>query len=358
MKRISSKPGASVVIVMITALVLLIAAAPAFGATTITGTGATFPALLYGQWANDYHSANSGVQINYTGTGSGAGQSAIKAGTVDFGASDQPLFITDLNSSGLVQFPTVVGGIVPAYNLSGIGAGKLKLTGDVLAKIYLGQITKWNDSKIKALNPTIAGKLPNATISVVYRSDSSGTTWNFTTYLSRVNAAWRSGPGASKSPSWPTGTGAKGSDGVTAVIKANRNTIGYLEYSYATAGHIGYAQMQNSKKKWVLPSAASFSAAAAGANWTWSNGFYTVLANAPGAKSWPIAAATFVLVRTSQKSLDTGKAMLKFFDWAYKSAKGKADAAFYQFVPMPTSVITKIEAVWHTVAASGTPCWP
>jgi phosphate transport system substrate-binding protein len=358
MKRISSKPGASVVIVMSTALVLLIAAAPAFGATTITGTGATFPQLLYQQWASDYHAGNSSVQINYTGTGSGAGQNAIKQGTVDFGASDQPLFITDLNSSGLVQFPTVVGGIVPVYNLAGIGAGKLKLTGDVLAKIYLGQITTWNNAAIKKLNPTIARKLPNATISVVYRSDSSGTTWNFTTYLSRVNATWRTTKGASKSPSWPTGTGAKGSDGVAALVKSSRNTLGYLEYSYATTGHIAYAQMQNSKKMWVLPSAASFSAAAAGARWTWSNGIYTVLANAPGVKSWPMAAATFVLVRTSQKSLDTGKAMLKFFDWAYKSAKGKSDAAFYQFVPMPTSVVAKVEAVWHTVAASGTPCWP
>ena len=356
MKRISSKPGASVVIVMIAALVLLIAAAPAFGATTITGTGATFPQLLYQQWASDYHAA-TGVQVNYTGTGSGTGQSSIKAGTVDFGASDQPLYQTDLDSSGLVQFPTVVGGIVAAYNLPGIYSGKLKLTGDVLAKIYLGQITKWNDKAIKALNPKL--NLPSNAISVIYRSDSSGTTWNFTTYLSRVNATWRAKYGAQKTISWPVGSGGSKSDGVAALVKNNRYTIGYLEYSYATTGHIAYAQMQNKAKKWVLPSATSFAAAAAGAAWNWSNRFYTVLANSPGAKSWPMTAATFVLVRQDQKSLDTGKALLKFWDWGYKNSKAMADAAFLQFVPMPSSVIAKVEAVWTSlVKNSGTPCWP
>jgi phosphate transport system substrate-binding protein len=357
MKRTSSKPGASVVIVVITALVLLIAAAPAFGATSITGTGATFPQLLYQQWASDYHAANSNVQVNYTGTGSGAGINAIEAGTVDFGASDQPLFQTDLDGHNLVQFPTVVGGIVPIYNLAGIGAGKLKLTGDVLAKIYLGQITKWNDRAIKALNPKL--NLPSSSISVVYRSDSSGTTWNFTTFLARVNPTWRTTIGISKSPKWPVGAGGNKSEGVAALVKANRGTVGYIEYSYAKTGHIAYAQMQNKAKQWVLPSATSFGAAAAGANWNWSNRFYTVLANAPGAKSWPMTAATFVLVRTSQKSLDTGKIMLKFFDWGYKATRAKADAAFLDFVPMPASVISKVETVWHSLVKNGsTPCWP
>lgn len=355
MKRISSKPGASVVTILIAALVLLIAAAPAFGATTITGTGATFPALLYQQWAAHY----SAAQVNYTGTGSGAGINAIEQGTVDFGASDQPLFITDLDSHNLVQFPAVVGGIVPIYNLVGIGAGQLKLTGDVLAKIYLGQITKWNDSRIKGLNPSIANKLPAATISVVYRSDSSGTSWNFTTYLSRVNATWRTTVGPGKQVKWPVGQGAKGSDGVSAVVKANHNTIGYIEYSYAKVGHIAYAQMQNKAKKWVLPSHTSFRAAAIGANWNWSNRFYTVLANAPGTQTWPITAATFVLVQKNQKSLTTGRALLKFFDWGFKNSTAKTDVAKLDFVPMPSSVITKVESVWRSSVKNGsTPCFP
>jgi phosphate transport system substrate-binding protein len=294
--------------------------------------------------------------LNYTGTGSGAGISAIKAGTVDFGASDQPLYITELDGANLVQFPTVVGGIVPIYNLAGIGAGKLKLTGDVLAKIYLGQITTWNNKAIKALNPKL--KLPSSTISVLYRSDSSGTTWNFNTYLSRVNATWRTKFGAQKQISWPVGAGGAKSEGVAALVKANRGTIGYIEYSYAKTGRIAYAQMQNKAKKWVLPSATSFAAAASGANWNWSNRFNTVLANAPGAKSWPMTAATFVMVKISQKSLDTGKTMLKFFDWGYKSAKAKADAAFLDFVPLPASVVNKIETVWKSIQSNGTPCWP
>ena len=354
MKRISSKPGASVVTVLITALVLLIVAAPAFGATTITGTGATFPQLLYQKWASHY----SAAQVNYTGTGSGAGQTAIKQGTVEFAGSDQPLYITDLDAANLVQFPATIGAVVPCYNLKGIGAGKLRLTGDVVAKIYLGQITKWNDSRIKKLNPTIAKKLPKATISVFWRSDSSGTSWNFTTYLSRVNPTWRTKYGASKAPAWPVGTGAKANEGVASAIQANRNAFGYVEYAYAKQIHLTYVQMQNKSKKWVLPSASTFAAAAAGANWNWSNRFYTVLANAPGKKSWPITAATFVLVRKDQKDLTVGKAILTFFNWGMTNSKGKVDASSLDFVSLPTSLVNKIHTVWHTLVKNGsTPCW-
>ena len=357
MSKIDSKPGTGAVIVVIATLVLLSATAPAFGVTTISGSGATFPQLLYQQWAADYNKS-TGVQVTYAGTASGAGQSAIEAGMVDFAGSDQPLSAAVLSQYDLVQFPSVIGGIVMAYNLPGIGSGKLRLTGSVLAQIYLGQITTWDDPAIKALNPKL--KLPSNTITVVYRSDSSGTTWNFTTYLSRVSPAWRTKYGASKSPSWPVGTGVDKSAGVASVLKSTKYALGYLEFSYAVTNNIPYAQMQNRSNQWVLPSPSSFAAAAAGATWSWSrNQFATVLANAPGKGAWPMTAATFVLLAADQKSLATGKAVLQFFNWGYTNSQAKADDSYLQFVPLPKSVVGQVEAMWHSLIKSGgTACWP
>jgi phosphate transport system substrate-binding protein len=355
--RVTQKTRLATAVILIAVSGLLVGAVPAFAASSITGTGATFPQFLYQKWAAAYHAANPSVQISYTGTGSGAGIQAIQAGTVDFGASDAPLAKAALNQSKLVQFPTCVGGIVPIVNIPGVGTGRLKLSGHVLARIYLGEITKWNNPEIRSLNSGL--NLPNESIKVIYRADSSGTTWNFTTYLSRVSSTWAGDVGISKSPAWPVGIGGNKSDGVANLVKTEKYSIGYIEYAYAKTYKIAYAQMRNRAGKWVLPSSTSFAAAAAGAPWSWNNGFYTVLATAKGTGSWPMTAATFVLVRRTQASKETGNAMLRFFDWAYRVAKAKAAARSLDFVSMPPSVVTKVEAVWRSfIKASRVPCWP
>ncbi len=331
--------------------------APAMASVSITGAGATFPGPLYSKWSADYAAWTKGAtNVNYVGTGSGAGQTAIKAGTVQFGGSDQPLSMGDLNANSLVQFPTCIGGVVPIINLAGFASGRIKLTGGLLAGIYRGKITTWNNPAIKAVNPGLA--LPNTKIAVVHRSDSSGTTWIFTNYLKAVDGGWSSAVGAGTSVRWPIGVGGKGNDVVATLVKQRAGGIGYVEYAYALQAHIPYAQMRNKALRYVMPSVSSFSAAAAGAKWSSSNGFGTILVNAAGSNSWPIAGATFALVKKSTANYTTAHAMFQWFDWAYKTPKGRGDASVLQYVSMPTSVISAVEKVWHaSVKAGGKAAW-
>jgi phosphate transport system substrate-binding protein len=335
-------------------LIMLASASVALAKTTITGTGATAPQLLYQKWASNYSTA----KINYIGVGSGAGQNAIVAGTVNFGASDQPLLVSSgptptLNSAKLVQFPSCIEGIVPIVHIPGVKSGKLKLSGTVLAQIYLGKITKWNNSSIKAMNPGLS--LPDKGIVVVHRNDSSGTTFIFTKYLSKADGAWtRQG----MKITWPTGVGVAKSLGVANAVMQHSYSIGYVEYSWAVTYHIAYAQMRNASSKWVLPSQKTFAAAGSHATYTWSNGFVTNLENMKGTTVWPITGETYFLVHRSQSSYTKAHAMLSFFNWAYKSSTGVADAKKLTFVPIPSKAITAIEKVWHsTIKAGSKPCW-
>ncbi len=333
---------------------LAMLAGPALARMTINGAGATFPYPLYTGWAGQYK-AKTGVKVNYQGIGSGGGISAIKAGTVLFGATDAPLSSSELSSSGLVQFPLCSGGVVPIVNLSGIAAGKLKLTGPVLADIYLGKIKKWNDSRIKSINPGLS--LPSTSIAVVHRSDGSGTSWIFTHYLSAVSGTWKSQVGADKSVKWPAGIGGKGNEGVASLVKQAKGRIGYVEYAYAKQSRIAWTQLKNKSGKWVLPSLNSFKAAAASAKFSSSNGFATVMVNT-GGTSWPITGASFILVKKSNKDYATTHGMLKFFDWAYKNASAKSKASALNYVSIPSKVVTSVESVWHKqVKAAGKAAW-
>ncbi len=260
-------------------------------AQEVTGAGATFPAPLYSKWASDYNKL-TGVKINYQSVGSGAGIRQIDAKTVDFGASDMPLKDDELKAKGLMQFPTVIGGVVPVINVKGIAPGQLKLSGQVLGDIYLGKITKWNDAAIKALNPSV--NLPDAAIAPVRRADGSGTSFIFTNYLSKVNAEWKSKVGEGTAVNWPTGAGGKGNEGVAAFVNRLPNSIGYLEYAYVKQNKMTYAQLQNSAGNFVSPDDTAFKSAAAGADWVKS--FYQILTNQPGKDSWPITGATFILM--------------------------------------------------------------
>lgn len=320
---------------------LLLGAAGQAGATDISGAGATFPAPIYAKWAEAYK-AQTGIGLNYQSIGSGGGIRQIKAKTVDFGASDKPLKVEDLNASGLYQFPAVMGGIVPALNVPGIRSGQVHLTGPVLADIFLGAITKWNDPRIAALNHGLA--LPNLPITVVHRSDGSGTSFLFTSYLSGISPTWASKVGASDSVQWPTGLGGKGNEGVAAFVKQTLGSIGYVEYAYAKQNNITYALVQNRSGAYPLPVAANFAAAAAGADWAHAPGNYLLLLNQPGANSWPITGATFILVYKKQDNAATGRGVLSFFDWAYKH--GDAMAAQLDYVPLPLPVKALIRQQW------------
>ena len=332
-------------------------AGPAAAAVIINGSGSTFAGPLYSKWAKNYATATGGaVKINYSLTGSGGGISAIKNGTVSFGGTDAPLSASDLGAYKLSQFPTAVGGVVPIINL-GIASGRLKLSGPVLADIYMGTIKKWNDSRIKALNPGLS--LPNTPISVVHRSDSSGTTWIFTHYLSAVSGTWKSKYGASTAVRWPVGVGFSGSANVAGAVKQIKGRIGYVEYAYAVQSHISYTQLKNKAGHWALPSLGSFKDATAGAKWSASNGFATLLVNMGGNGTWPITGATFALVRDSTSSYANAHAMFKFFDWGYTNSTGKSDASGLDYVSMPSSVVKSVETVWHnTVKAGGKSVWP
>lgn len=311
-------------------------------AQDVTGAGATFPAPLYSKWASDYNKA-TGVKINYQSVGSGAGIKQIEAKTVDFGASDMPLKDEDLKAKGLVQFPVVIGGVVPVINIKGISAGQLKLTGQVLGDIFLGKIVKWDDAAIKALNPSLS--LPSDAISPVRRADGSGTSFIFTNYLSKVNAEWKSKVGEGTAVNWPVGAGGKGNEGVAAFVNRLPNSIGYVEYAYVKQNKMTYALMQNSAGTFVAPDDSAFKAAAAGADWAKS--FYQILTNQTGKDSWPITGATFILMHKVQEKPAQATASLKFFDWSFKNGDKTADDLDY--VPMPVSVKTAIEKSWADI---------
>ena len=322
--------------------VLACGALSAAWAQEATGAGASFPAPLYAKWAADYNKA-TGVKINYQSVGSGAGLKQIEAKTVDFGASDAPLKDEDLKAKGLMQFPTVVGGIVPVVNIQGVAPGQLKLSGPLLADIYLGKITKWNDPAIVALNAGV--KLPDATIAPVRRADGSGTTFGFTNYLSKVSPEWKDKVGEGTAVNWPLGAGGKGNEGVAAFVGRLANSIGYVEYAYVKQNKQTYAQLKNSAGNFVSPNDATFKAAAAGADW--SRSFYQILTNQPGKDSWPITSATFILMHKAQDKPQQAATVLKFFEWAYQSGDKTADDLDY--VPMPDSVKGVIFKSWSEI---------
>ena len=331
-----------------------LACASASQATDITGAGATFPYPIYAKWAEAYK-AKTGVSMNYQSIGSGGGIKQIIAKTVDFGASDMPLKPEELEKNGLMQFPAVIGGVVPVINVNGVETGKLKLTGALLADIYLGKITKWNDPALVALNKDI--KLPDENITVVHRSDGSGTSFIFTNYLSKVSAEWKSAVGESTAVSWKAGIGGKGNEGVAANVQRMKNTIGYVEYAYALQNKMNTAQMKNRDGQFVKADDVSFKAAAAGAHWDKAPGFYEILTDEPGKESWPISGATFILMHKVQEKPETGKEVLNFFDWAYDNG-GKL-AADLDYVPLPENVVKLIRAAWKAQIkdAAGKPLW-
>ncbi len=308
----------------------------------ITGAGATFPAPIYSKWAADYNKATK-VKVNYQSIGSGGGIKQIDSKTVDFGASDMPQTDEVLKAKGQMQFPTVMGGVVPVLNVKGIEPGQLKLTGTVLADIYLGKISRWNDPAIKALNPALP--LPDAAIAQVRRADGSGTTFIFTNYLSKISPEWKSKVGEGTAVNWPVGAGGKGNEGVAAFVGRLPNSMGYVEYSYVKQNKMTYAVLQNSAGNFVKPEDDSFKAAAAGADWAKS--FYQILTNQPGKDAWPISGATFILMHTKQDKPANATEVLKFFSWAY--VNGDKTAAELDYVPMPKPVIAAIEKAWGEI---------
>jgi phosphate transport system substrate-binding protein len=324
------------------AIALGLAAAGAHAAE-ITGAGATFPAPLYAKWADAYQKATAN-RMNYQSVGSGAGIKQIKAKTVDFGASDMPLKPEDLEKDGLQQFPTVIGGVVPVVSVAGIKPGDLRLTGPVLADIYLGKIAKWNDKAIAALNPKLA--LPDQPIAVVRRADGSGTTFIFTNYLSKVSPEWKDKVSEGTAVQWPTGTGGKGNEGVSAFVQQLPGAIGYVEYAYAKQNKMAYAVMQNAAGNFVAPDDLTFKAAAVGAEWT-KSGFYEILTNQTGKDAWPLTGATFILIHKVQEKPQQGNEVLKFFSWAYKNG-GKLTEEL-DYVALPDPLVKAIEASWSTV---------
>lgn len=308
-------------------------------AQDVTGAGASFPAPVYSKWADAYNKA-TGVRINYQSVGSGAGIRQIKGKTVDFGASDAPLKDDELAKDGLVQFPTVIGGVVPVVNIKGISPGQIKMTGQVLADIYLGKVAKWNDPALTALNPGVP--LPDSAIAVVRRADGSGTSFIFTNYLSKVSAEWKEKVGEGTAVNWPTGAGGKGNEGVSAFVQRLPNSIGYVEYAYAKQNKMSHVLLKNKDGQFVAPEDDNFKAAAAGAEWAKS--FYQILTEQPGARSWPITGATFILMHKAQDKPAQAGAALKFFDWAY--TQGDEMAATLEYVPLPPAVKDLVRAQW------------
>jgi phosphate transport system substrate-binding protein len=328
----------------------LASAVPA-GAANITGAGATFPYPIYSKWAEAYR-AKTGVGLNYQSIGSGGGIKQILAKTVDFGASDAPLEPAQLEKDGLVQFPMVMGGVVPVVNIEGNKPGALRLSGAMLADIYLGKISKWNAPAIAALNPGV--KLPDQDITVVARSDGSGTTFIFTNYLSKLSAEWKDKAGNNTSVKWPAGVSGKGNEGVAAYVQRLPGSIGYVEYAYALQNKMAYALLQNKDGNFVAPDDKTFRAAAANAQWDKAPGFYLLLTDQPGKESWPITGATFILMHKKQDKPENAAIALKFFDWAYEA--GDKLALDLDYVPMPDSVVKLVKAEWKKIQdASGKP---
>ena len=328
----------------------VVLAAFALGATAqdVTGAGATFPAPLYAKWADAYNKA-TGARINYQSVGSGAGIKQIKSKTVDFGASDMPLTDEDLAKDGLIQFPTVIGGVVPVVNIAGITPGQIKLTGAVLGDIYLGKITKWNDVALTALNPGVP--LPAADISVVRRADGSGTSFIFTNYLSKVNADWKAKVGEGTAVNWPIGAGGKGNEGVAAFVQRLPNSIGYVEYAYVKQNKMTYTLLKNKDGNFVKPSEEAFKAAAAGADW--NKTFFQILTEQPGKASWPITGATYILMYKTQEKAANASNALKFFDWAYANGDQMADDLDYVALPAPVKELVRKQWAGNIKDAAG-----
>ncbi len=322
----------------------LVAASPAAFAAEITGAGATFPYPIYAKWADAYKKS-TGTGMNYQSIGSGGGIKQITARTVDFGASDMPMKAEDLQKNGLVQFPAIMGGVVPVFNLKGVKPGQLKFTGPLLADIYLGKVTQWNDPAIAKLNAGL--KLPDAPITVVHRSDGSGTTFLWSNYLAKVSPEFKSAVGEGTSIKWPAGVGGKGNDGVASYVQKINGSIGYVEYAYAKQNKLSHGQLMNKAGKYVEPDDLTFKAAAAGADWKSVPGMGVVLTDQAAEKAWPVTGASFILVHARQDKADTGREVLKFFDWSFRNGGKMAEELDY--VPMPDAVMKDIQASWKTV---------
>jgi phosphate transport system substrate-binding protein len=323
-------------------------------AAEFTGAGATFPFPIYSKWAEAYK-ASTGIGLNYQSIGSGGGMRQIKAKTVDFGASDQPMKVEELEKEGIVQFPAIIGGVVPVFNLDGIQAGQLKFTPELISAIHLGKISKWNDKAIAAVNPDV--KLPELAITVVHRADGSGTTFLWTDYLSKANAEFKDKVGTGNAVKWPTGVGGKGNEGVAANVQRVKGAFGYVEYAYAKRNKIPYGQMKNRDGEFVMPDDETFKAAAASADWANTPGMGVLLTNQPGKQSWPATGASFILMHKTQADALTGRAVLKFFDWAYKN--GGQMATELEYVPIPAPVVKQIQELWKASFkdSAGAPIW-
>ena len=341
-------------IVCTAALIALAALATGASAADITGAGATFPYPIYAKWADAYRKA-TGTGLNYQSIGSGGGIKQIRSKTVDFGASDKPLQAAELEKDGMIQFPAIMGGVVPVVNIPNVGPGQLKLSGPLLADIYLGKVKKWNDPAIAELNAGLA--LPASGITVVHRSDGSGTTFLFTNYLSRVSADWKAKVGENTSVSWPAGIGGKGNEGVAAQVQRLKGSIGYVEYAYAKQNKMAHAQMKNRAGNFVEPSAKTFQAAAASADWKNAAGFHEILTDEPGPQSWPITGASFILMHKAQADPERAREVLKFFDWSF--ANGDKMAIELDYVSIPESVVALIKESWRAnlKGPGGAPIW-
>ncbi len=337
---------------IVSAALLFSASLPAT-AQDITGAGATFPYPAYAKWAEAYK-AQTGKNLNYQSIGSGGGIKQIKARTVDFGASDMPLKPEELKADGLVQFPAIIGGVVPVFNLEGVAPGKMRLTGQLLADIYLGKIKNWNDPALANLNPGV--KLPTQPITVVRRSDGSGTTFLFTNYLSKVSPEWKDKVGANSAIAWPEGVGGKGNEGVASYVQNIKGSIGYVEYAYAKRNKMPYAQMKNKDGNFVEPDDETFAAAASNAAWQEVPNFYEILTEQPGKQSWPITGASFILMHTSPADPKRATEVLNFFSWSLKN--GQKLATELDYVPMPEPVVKQIEAMWKSdIKGPAGPVW-
>ncbi|MEH6416939.1 phosphate ABC transporter substrate-binding protein PstS [Pseudomonas sp. CGJS7] len=326
-----------------TALALAASFALNAQAADVTGAGASFVYPVMSKWSADY-AKTANKKVNYQSIGSGGGIAQIKAATVDFGSSDAPLKPEELSKFGLAQFPSVIGGVVPVINVPGVASGAMKLDGETLGNIFLGKITNWNDPAIVALNGGL--KLPDKKITVVHRSDGSGTTFNFANYLSKVNAEWKTSVGEGTAVKWPTGIGGKGNEGVAAYVKQIQGGIGYVELSYALQNKMAYSRLKNADGKFVLPTDETFSAAAASADWANAKDFYLVMTNAPGENSWPITATNFILMYKQPKNAEGAKNAKEFFRWVY--ANGDAQAKALDYVPLPDALVKQVETYWTT----------
>ena len=333
---------------------IILSMGTAYAKKIINGAGATFPYPIYSKWAYAY-AKETGVRLNYQSIGSGGGIRQIKAKTVDFGASDAPLQADELSKAGLVQFPMIIGGVVPVVNLKGIEAQNLRLDGKTLAEIFMGKIRYWDHDSIKSMNQGL--KLPHLRITVVHRSDGSGTTWIFSKYLAAVSDKWRDKIGSGKALRWPTGVGGKGNEGVAAYVKRIKGALGYVEFAYAKQNHLTTVMLKNRDGEFVSPSIESFQAAAAGADWEHTPGMAVVLVNQPGKSAWPITGASFILMYKEQHDLDTAKEVLKFFHWCLTKGQDMAKALLY--VPLPDQVVKIVESLWaKEIRYKGQPVWP